>query len=138
MENETDDKIAIAMVKATQELFPCFKACSFDKGFHSPENQRKLDVMLEQNVLPKKGRLNSKEKEREYGDDFVQAKRKHSAVESAINALEVHGLDKCPDQGIEGFKRYTAMAVLSRNIQILGSIIRTQEREKLEQQKLAA
>lgn len=138
MQNETDDKIAIAMVKATQEKFPYFNGCSFDKGFHSPENQRELKELLDQAVLPKKGRLNSQEKEHEYADEFVQAKKKHSAVESAINALEIHGLDKCPDQGIEGFKRYTAMAVLSRNIQILGSIIREQEREKLELQKLAA
>ena len=138
MQNETDDKIAIAMVKATQEKFPSFNGCSFDKGFHSPENQRELKVLLDQTVLPKKGRLNSKEKEHEYADEFVQAKKKHSAVESAINALEIHGLDKCPDHGIEGFERYTAMAVLSRNIQILGSIVRKQEREKLDPQKLAA
>jgi hypothetical protein len=138
MQNETDDKIAIAMVKATQEKFPSFNGCSFDKGFHSPVNQRELKVLLDQAVLPKKGRLNSQEKEHEYEDEFVQAKKKHSAVESAINALEIHGLDKCPDHGIEGFERYTAMAVLSRNIQILGSIVRKQKREKLEPQKLAA
>ena len=138
MQNETDDKIAIAMVKATQEKFPCFKACSFDKGFHSKNNQQELKVILDQTVLPKKGRLNNKEKEREYAEEFVQAKKKHSAVESAINALEVHGLDKCPDHGIDGFKRYTALAVLSRNIQILGTIVRHQERERLEQQKQAA
>ncbi len=57
---------------------------------------------------------------------------------SAINVLQVHGLDKCPDHGIEGFERYAALAVLSRNIQILGSIVRGQEREKLEILKQAA
>lgn len=138
MQKETDDKIAIEMVKATQKKFPYFKACSFDKGFHSPENQIELKDMLEQVVLPKKGKLNIKEKEREYADEFVQAKKKHSAVESAINALEVHGLDKCPDHGIEGFERYTALAVLSRNIQILGTIVRNQERERLALLKQAA
>jgi IS5 family transposase len=50
-------------------------------------------------------------------------------VESAINALEVHGLDKCPDRGIEGFKRYVALAVVARNIQRLGALLRQQERE---------
>jgi hypothetical protein len=51
-------------------------------------------------------------------------------VESAINALEVHGLDKCPDHGIEGFERYVGLAVLSRNTQKLGAEIRKQEQLK--------
>ncbi|MCU7882373.1 MAG: ISNCY family transposase, partial [Candidatus Thiodiazotropha sp. (ex Lucinoma aequizonata)] len=58
----------------------------------------------------------------------------HSAVESAINALEHHGLDKCPDHGIDAFKRYTALAVVARNIQRLGAVLRQQEQEK-EQRK---
>ena len=138
MQQETDDKIALEMVTATQEKFPGFKACSFDKGFHSPDNQRKLKDKLEQVVLPKKGKLSKGDKAREYADEFVYAKKKHSAVESAINALQVHGLDKCPDHGIEGFERYAALAVLSRNIQIIGCIVRGLEREKLEEQKQAA
>jgi len=138
MQKETDDKIALEMVTATQEKFPGFKACSFDKGFHSPDNQRKLQEKLEQVVLPKKGRLSKGDKVREYADEFVYAKKKHSAVESAINALQVHGLNKCPDHGIEGFERYAALAVLSRNIQIIGGIVRDLERERLEEQKQAA
>jgi hypothetical protein len=42
MQNETDDKIALEMANATQINFPGFNACSFDKGFHSPENQQQL------------------------------------------------------------------------------------------------
>ena len=138
MEKETDDKIALEMVNATQVNFPSFNACSFDKGFHSLENQRQLKDKLKQVVLPKKGRLSSADKVREYDEEFVQAKKKHSAVESAINALQVHGLNKCPDQGIEGFERYAALAVLSRNIQRIGCIIRDRERKKLEEKKYAA
>jgi len=136
----TDDKIAVPMVKATQEKFPSFKACSFDKGFHSPANQTDLKVLLDQVVLPKKGKLSKADQAREYSPEFKQAKKQHSAVESAINALEVHGLDKCLDHGIEGFERYVALAVLSRNIQKVGTIIRDKERLRLfeEQQKLAA
>jgi hypothetical protein len=43
------------MVKATQNKFPYFNACSFDKGFHSIANQQALKKELEQVVLPKKG-----------------------------------------------------------------------------------
>jgi hypothetical protein len=136
----TDDKIAVPMVKATQEKFPSFKACSFDKGFHSPANQTDLKSLLDQVVLPKKGKLSKADQAREYAPEFKQAKKQHSAVESAINALEVHGLDKCFDHGIEGFERYVTLAVLSRNIQKIGTIIRDKERLRLfeEQQKLAA
>jgi transposase, IS5 family len=140
MQKTTDDKVAVPMVAATKAQFPSFNACSFDKGFHSPDNQKGLKSHLDQVVLPKKGKLSKADQEREYAPEFMQAKRQHSAVESAINALEVHGLDKCPDHGIDAFERYVALAVLSRNIQKLGTIKRDRERQRLllEKQKLAA
>ena len=131
MQKTTDDKVAVPMVKATKALFPSFSACSFDKGFHSPENQKELKKLIDQVVLPKKGKLSKADQEREHAPEFVQARKQHSAVESAINALEVHGLDKCPDHGIDGFKRYVALAVLSRNLQKLDAILRDQERQRL-------
>jgi hypothetical protein len=136
----TDDKVAVPMVEATKAQFPSFNACSFDKGFHSPENQKELKTLIDQVVLPKKGKLSKADQEREYAAEFIPAKKQHSAVESAINALEVHGLDKCPDHGIEGFERYVALAVLSRNIQKPGVIKRDRERQRHldEKQKLAA
>ena len=143
MENQTDDQIAAAIVKETQTLFPSFKACSFDKGFHSPANQTGLKALLDQVTLPKKGKLSANDGAREASAAFVAARKTHSAVESGINALEVHGLDKCLDHGIDGFKRYVALAVVSRNIQKIGQIKREAERERLARerqrlQKLAA
>jgi len=61
---------------------------------------------------------------------FFRLRRQHSAVESAINALEAHGLDRCPDHGIGGFKRYVALAVLARNIQRLGVVLKEQEAKR--------
>ena len=58
---------------------------------------------MERSVLPKKGKLSAKDKKREFHPEFIRAKRKHSAVESDINALEANGLDKCPDKGIDGY-----------------------------------
>jgi hypothetical protein len=52
--------------------------------------------------------------------------------------FKVHGLNKCPDHGLEGFERYAALAVLSRNIQKIGSIVRDRERQKCEEYKQAA
>jgi IS5 family transposase len=130
MEKETDDKIAVIMVVDAQMSFPDLKSCSFDKGFHFRTNQVDLKAHPELVVLPKKGRLNKEDKAQEYSDDFQVERRQHSAVESGINALDVHGLDTCPDYGIEGFKRYVALAVLARNIQKLGIALRKQEKNE--------
>jgi transposase, IS5 family len=132
MEKETDSELTIEITEETQKRFSGFKVCSYDKGFHSPKNQEVLSQELELLALPRKGRLSKEAQEIESSEDFRKARRKHSAVESAINALEVHGLDRCPDHGIHGFKRYVALAIVSRNIQRIGAILQNKEREKLE------
>ncbi|KMP12399.1 transposase [Candidatus Nitromaritima sp. SCGC AAA799-A02] len=127
MQKQTDEEVAVSMVEEGQKKFPGLKQCSFDKGFYSPSNRERLGELLQLSALPKKGRLSQKEQEAESCEEFVQARRQHSAVESAINALEVHGLDKCFDRGIEGFKRYAALAIVARNIQQLGALQRKKE-----------
>ncbi len=144
MENETDDKVAVTMIAQAKERFPRLTLCSFDKGFHSPQNQIDLKEELTTVVLPKKGRLSVADKERESAPEFTEARQQHSGVESAINALDVHGLDLCRDHGIDGFKRYVALAVVARNIQRLGAIVRSLAAnkrgpyKKLDPYKLAA
>jgi len=132
MDKKTDDKITISMVEEAQKKFPCLHSCSFDKGFYTPSNREQLGTLLDFVVLPKKGKLSIKDKEHEYSEDFINARHQHSAVESAINALGVHGLDICPDHGSLGFKKYVALGVMSRNIQIVGSILLKQEKKSLE------
>ena len=90
---------------------------------------------LEQAVLPRKGKLSLQSQEIEQSPAFIQARRKHSAVESAINALEVHGLDMCPDHGVGGFKRYVALAVVARNIHRIGAILWQQEQERAKRKR---
>lgn len=138
MQNETDDKIAVSIIEETQSRFPDFKNCSFDKGFHSPYNQKELATLLDHVVLPRKGRLSAINKDIENSEEFKKARRKHSAVESSINALENHGLDRCPDHGIEGFKRYVALAVVARNLQILGNMLQQKEVKSLRRQEKKA
>jgi IS5 family transposase len=130
MEKTTDDQIAVPLIEDVRVAFPEIAAASFDKGFHSPTNQTQLAELLPRVVLPKKGKLSKTEHARENDPEFVRLRRQHSAVESAINALEVHGLDRCPDHAIDGFKRYVGMAVVARNLQRLGAIVREQEAER--------
>jgi transposase, IS5 family len=133
MQKETDDQIAVPIIKETKERFPQLTSCSFDKGFHSPENQDQLRGILDQVILPRKGKLSPINKEIENSKAFREARQKHSAVESSINALENHGLDRCLDHGIEGFKRYVALAIVARNIQIMGHILQQKELKRLQQ-----
>ncbi len=127
MIQQTDEAVAVEMVEATQARFSNLASCSFDKGFYSPANRQDLEQRLGLVVLPKKGRRSKVDQARESAEPFVKARCQHAAVESAINALEVHGLDRCPDHGLEGFKRYVALAVTARNIQQLGGLLRKQE-----------
>ncbi len=137
MEKQTDDKVAVSMVQETKENFNNLTGCSFDKGFYSPDNKEKLAEILKFVVLPKKGRLSKKDKQIEHSKEFIEYRRKHSAVESSINALENHGLDRCPDHGINGFKRYVSLSVLARNLQILGHKIQEKNLKREKRRKAA-
>jgi hypothetical protein len=131
MQKQTDEQIAISIIKETKDKFSDLSLCSFDKGFYSQENKIGLAEILEKVVLPKKGRLSKADKEIEQSEEFIKTKRKHSAVESGINALENHGLDQCLDNGIVGFKRYVSLAIVARNIQILRNIVQQKNQKKL-------
>ena len=121
MEKQTDNKIAVAMVREAKNRFAGLDGCSFDKGFYSPNNRRELAQVIGNVVMPKKGRLSLKDKEAGYSEEFIHAR--HPAIEPAINALENHGLDMCPDHGITGFKSYVALVVVAGNLQVPGHII---------------
>jgi len=132
MEKEMDDQIAVSIIKETKERFPHLISCTFDKGFHSPDNQKDLAMLLDEVILPRKGQLSAINKEIENSEEFKEARRKHSAIESSINALENHGLDRCPDHGIHGFKRYVGLAVLARNIQIVGHLLQQKQLQRVQ------
>lgn len=131
MVQETDEKVAVEMVQKSIGKFNNLETVSFDKGFHSPENQTELAKILKTAALPRKGKLSAKFREIENSDKFRNAHKRHSAVESAINNLEVHGLDTCPDNGLDGFKRYVALAVLTSNIHRIGEMLYQKEQKRI-------
>jgi IS5 family transposase len=137
MQQQTDDKVAVAMVQEAKDRFENLVGSSFDKGFYSPGNKSELANILDYVILPKKGRLSAKDKQIEHSEEFIESRRKHSAVESSINALENHGLDRCLDHGLHGFERYVALSVLARNIQILGHLLQQKELKKQKRRKAA-
>lgn len=130
MENRCDEQVAVPMSQEARRRFPSLSQISFDKGFYSPTNQMILKNELERAVLPRKGKLSQEAQTLEREAEFVKARRQHSAVESAINALEIHGLDYCPDHGMSGFKRYVALAIVGQNIARVGAILKIKEQKK--------
>jgi len=137
LQRQTDDKIAVGMAQGAKQRFANLVSCSFDKGFYSSDNKQKLEGILDYVILPKKGRLSARDKEIQHSEQFVESRRKHSAVESTINALENHGLDRCLDHGIHGFRRYVALSVLARNIQIIGHLLQQKELTRQKRRKAA-
>jgi len=123
----TDDKLTVPMAKKTKEKYPDLHSISYDRGFYSRANREQLAEILDAFALPKKGKLSESDKTIQSSDDYIKAKQKHSAVESAINALDNHGLDRCPDHGKTGLERYVAIAIVSRNIQRIGAILQKKE-----------
>ena len=131
MWKQTDDKLTVSMAKATKQKYPNLHSISYDKGFYSKGNREQLSEILDAFALPKKGKLSEADKSIQSSDNYIKAKQKHSAVESAINALDNHGLDRCPDHGKLGLERYVAIAIVSRNIQRIGSILQKREQRLL-------
>ena len=128
---ETDEQVAVAMVKDTQARFADLKQCSFDRGFHSRDNRRDLDELLDHNILPKKGRLSQADQVRQYDAHFLNAQRQHSVVESCLNGLEHHGLRRCRAHGKIGFARTIALSVVAYNLHRLGTLLQRQEKARL-------
>ena len=137
MEKNGDKKVAVPLLEETKRRYPLLTSCSFDKNFYSRENKKRLSIILETAVLPKKGKLTEGQRLEESRGEFVAARGQHPAVESGIHALENHGLDRCPDSGLRGFERYVALAVLGRNLQILGTILCKQEEQRKKRQTRA-
>ena len=114
------------------------ESISFDKGFYKKENKELLGLHIPVVIMPKKGKKNKAEQEEESGKMFKKLRNKHSAIESDINRLEHHGLDRCPDKGLKAFKRYCAMGVLAANLHKVGNVLQEKAREQCEKLRKAA
>ena len=135
MEHEKDGSQVASLYDRLKINFPQTKITShsFDKGFYSKDNFNLLVASgTEQIIMPKKGRKNKEEKYRESHPQFKKLRKKHSAVESNINMLEHHGLNRCPDKGLKGLKEYVGLSVLAYNLHILGNHLIAEERKKQE------
>jgi IS5 family transposase len=126
-----DQDVIVEQTRKLQDrLNHQIEEASFDRGFHSPDNQEQLADIIEHLCLPKPGSKQSVEQAAEASVKFHQARRRHSGVESAIGALQSgNGLVRCRDGTEAGFARYVALAVLGRNLHALGKLLIVREDE---------
>jgi hypothetical protein len=111
---------------------------SFDKGFTRAEDRELLSLYVPEVVMPKRGKKNAAETRRESEKKFVALRKQHSAVESEINSLEHHGLNRCLDVGLDGYRRYVGMGVLSYNLHVIGRELLARRRARGDVLTLAA
>lgn len=120
--DQCDSGVAIEATKAVQKLFENkVERLSFDRGFHSPENQTELSGIIPHLCLPKPGAKQSVVQLANADDEFLAAQQNHPGVESAIGALQSgNGMERCRDRSELGFERYVSLAILGRNMHTLG------------------
>lgn len=126
MPRQKDDcDVVVEQTRALQQrLGGRIQRASFDRGFHSPENQLALAEIIPHPCLPKPGANQAAEQEQQATVEFRQSRQRHPGIESAINALQAgNGLERCRDRTEQGFSRYLQVAVLGRNLHVLGKVL---------------
>jgi len=120
-----DKDVVVAQTRIVQQrLKGRIQRASFDRGFHTPQNQEQLAGIIACVCLPKPGKKQAAEQESAAGVEFRRARQNHPGVESAIGALQSgNGLERCRDRTELGYERSLALAVLGRNLHTLGRLL---------------
>jgi transposase, IS5 family len=135
---DVDQSVAVADRLLGRYGAGSIASLSYDKGFTRTRDRELLSLYVPTVVMPKRGKKNAAETERESEKKFVALRQAHSAVESEINSLEHHGLNRCLDVGLEGYKRYVGYGVLSYNLHVIGRELLARARARLETVRAAA
>jgi IS5 family transposase len=127
--DEGDKDVAVRETKCLQKAFGNkVQRLSFDRGFHSPENQTMLSELVDKLCLPKPGVKQSAVQLADADEEFLAAQQNHSGVESAIGALQSgNALKRCRDRSEVGCERYLQLAILGRNLHTLGRMLIAKE-----------
>ena len=127
------DVLVPEMIELQQRVGGKIKRASFDRAFHTPDNQEKLAVIVDHPCIPRKGRLSGHKQEEEASVAFRQGRQSHPGIESAIGALQSgNGQERCRDKSKLGYERYVGLGTLGRNLQVLGKLLLAQDDEKCE------
>ena len=120
-----DQDLVVPVMKKLQKRFDGkIKSASFDRGFHTPENQEGLAEIVHTPCIAAKGPDQGRQQQKEGTVAFRQARQNHPGVESVIGALQKgNGLKRSRDRSKKGYERYVALGILGRNLQTLGKLL---------------
>jgi transposase, IS5 family len=118
------DVVIPAMTKLQKRMDGKIKRASFDRGFQTPGNQKKLAEIVAHPCIPKKGQVGGRGQQKEASVEFRQARQHHPGVESVIGALQAgNGQERCRDRSKRGYERYVGLGILGRNLHVLGKLL---------------
>lgn len=131
MDQTVDSKETLSLVDRLLNVYGegQIRSISFDKGFSNKEDRELLELYIPEVIMLKRGRLSKEDQKRQSNKRFVELRYKHNAIESNINCLEHHGLNRCPDKGLKGFRRYAGLGVLAYNLHKIGNRLLEKQRQ---------
>jgi transposase, IS5 family len=120
-----DQDAVVPLMRELQDRFGGkIKSASFDRSFHTPQNQQDLAEIVPTPCIASKGQEKGRQQQRAATVAFRQARQRHSGVESVIGAMQAgNGLKRCRDRSEPGYERYVGLGILGRNLHTLGKLL---------------
>jgi hypothetical protein len=124
-----DQDLVVPVMRKLQKRFNGkIRSASFDRAFHTPENQQALAEIVRTPCIACKGAAKGRRQQKEGTVAFRKARQRHPGIESAIGAAQSgNGLKRCRDRSKPGYDRYVALGILGRNLQTLGKLLLAQD-----------
>lgn len=131
---ELDADVAVEQTRMAQRKHAGeIEDASFDRGYFSQSNQTELATIVDHPCLPPRHRNQYAEWLSKASVRIHHSRKRHSGIESAIGAFQRgNGMKRCRDQSEAGLARYLGLAVLGRNIHVLGKLLISQANAKCE------
>jgi IS5 family transposase len=113
--------------RAQEKMGGGIKKASFDRAFHTPDNQAAFAAIVPEPCVPVRGARQAERQQAEATAAFRHSRRRHPGVEALIGGLQGgNGLERCRDRSERGFRRYVGLGILGRNLHVLGKLVLAQ------------
>jgi transposase, IS5 family len=130
------DVLMPAMTELQKRVGGKIERASFDRAFHTLDNQKQLATVVAHPCIPKKGLTSGRKQQEEATVEFRQARQSHPGIESAIGAMQAgNGQERCRDKSKLGYERYVGLGILGRNLHVLGKLLLAQDDPECESAK---